>query len=578
MANPGDNNYLSTRDGMQVLRAAFDDNTKRLRTDSTFTGSVSVDLDAADDSVSIGDSTGTNFLAVNPDGSINVGNFPATQDVNVVSSVEIEIKNDAGNPIPVTATDFDIRDLNASQDNVAISDGTDTLQVNADGSINTQIEGEVSIEVSAADGDNIAIANQAGTQFMAVNADGSINVDQNSSPWVVSGTVTANIGTTGGLALDTTLANPQGSTSGGTAGTKSELAGGIFNTVAPTLTNGQQAALQLDSSGNLKTTATVTVPGTVAVTQSTTPWVDNITQFGSNPVVTGTGASGVGIPRVTVSNDSTVGLNTGTNTIGKVDQGIGGASAWKVDGSAVIQPVSGTVTANQGTTPWADNITQFGSNPVVTGTGTSGVGIPRVTVSNDSNILATQSGTWTVTANAGTNLNTSALALDTSVTGLQVTQGSTTSGEKGPLVQGAVTTAAPTYTTGQTNPLSLTTSGALRVDNSANTQPVSGTVNAKAATPTAGTVTQAAITVGTSAVRATVSGAAPSATRSVLLVSPDSASTAKFYMGSSSVTNTGATRGFQLLGGDQVAFSSDAGDYYIISDTAGQTVYITEQA
>lgn len=33
-------------------------------------------------------------------------------------------------------------------------------------------------------------------------------------------------------------------------------------------------------------------------------------------------------------------LPTGTNAIGKVDQGLGGASAWKVDGSAVTQPVS----------------------------------------------------------------------------------------------------------------------------------------------------------------------------------------------------------------------------------------------
>jgi hypothetical protein len=43
---------------------------------------------------------------------------------------------------------------------------------------------------------------------------------------------------------------------------------------------------------------------TLAVTQSTSPWVDNVSQFGGNPVVTGTGTSGVGIPRVTVSSDS----------------------------------------------------------------------------------------------------------------------------------------------------------------------------------------------------------------------------------------------------------------------------------
>lgn len=69
----------------------------------------------------------------------------------------------------------------------------------------------------------------------------------------------------------------------------------------------------------------------------------------------------------------------------------------------------------------------------------------------------------TVTANIGT---TNGLALDTSVSGLVVTQGSATSGEKGPLVQGAVTTADPTYTTGQTSPLSITTRGRLRVDTS----------------------------------------------------------------------------------------------------------------
>lgn len=36
-------------------------------------------------------------------------------------------------------------------------------------------------------------------------------------------------------------------------------------------------------------------------------------------------------------------LPSGTNTVGKVDQGVAGASAWKVDGSAVTQPVSGSV-------------------------------------------------------------------------------------------------------------------------------------------------------------------------------------------------------------------------------------------
>ncbi len=44
----------------------------------------------------------------------------------------------------------------------------------------------------------------------------------------------------------------------------------------------------------------------------------NITQFGSTNISTGTGTGGAGIPRVTVSSDSTVGLVAGTAIIGKV--------------------------------------------------------------------------------------------------------------------------------------------------------------------------------------------------------------------------------------------------------------------
>src|SRR5439155_16452124 len=59
------------------------------------------------------------------------------------------------------------------------------------------------------------------------------------------------------------------------------------------------------------------------------------------------------------------------------------------------QPVSGTVT----TTPPANastNVTQFAGSPVAIGTGTGGPGVPRVTVSSDSVIGATQSGAWTM--------------------------------------------------------------------------------------------------------------------------------------------------------------------------------------
>ncbi len=52
--------------------------------------------------------------------------------------------------------------------------------------------------------------------------------------------------------------------------------------------------------------------------------------------------------------------------------------------------------------------------------------------------------------------------VNSSIPDLELAQGSTTSGQVGPLMQGATTSSAPTYTTGTTNPLSLTTGGALR--------------------------------------------------------------------------------------------------------------------
>jgi hypothetical protein len=111
MPNPGENGYLSRLDADQVLRAAWDEDNKRLRTDAEIINpSISVDLDPLEDGVYIGDADG-DVLDINPDGSINTA---------ITGEVEIEISA-------------------ADGDNVAISDGTHTLDVNADGSINSVV-------------------------------------------------------------------------------------------------------------------------------------------------------------------------------------------------------------------------------------------------------------------------------------------------------------------------------------------------------------------------------------------------------------------------------------------------------
>lgn len=118
------------------------------------------DLSHTQDSVKVGD--GTDFLAVNADGSINIGDISAgtqTNDVKITldgeaitiasgQSIQITdgtdtlaINNDGSLNAVVTATDLDIRDLSHTQDSVKIGDGVDFLAINADGSINVAMSG-----------------------------------------------------------------------------------------------------------------------------------------------------------------------------------------------------------------------------------------------------------------------------------------------------------------------------------------------------------------------------------------------------------------------------------------------------
>lgn len=145
-----------------------------------------VDLDIRDlihtqDSIRVGD--GVEFLEVNADGSIN----------SVVTATDLDIRDlafatdsvtahqggswtvDVGNTVTVQATDLDIRDLSAAQDNVAISDGTDTLAINADGSLNATVSAtDLDIRDLSHIQDSVKIGD--GVEFLEVNADGSINV------------------------------------------------------------------------------------------------------------------------------------------------------------------------------------------------------------------------------------------------------------------------------------------------------------------------------------------------------------------------------------------------------------------
>jgi hypothetical protein len=102
-----------------------------------------------------------------------------------------------------------------------------------------------------------------------------------------------------------------------------------------------------------------------------------------------------------------------------------------------------------------------------------GVGLVRIRV------FTYTSGSCNVTLRAS-NINDQSLALFVAQPGSALPPSLAITG-------GSVTTAAPTYTTGLVNAMSLNTSGGLRVDGSGVTQPISGTVATTAPALTKGT-------------------------------------------------------------------------------------------
>lgn len=67
----------SLLDSQQILQRAFDESADKIRTDATitgsFTGDIQCEIDAADgDNIAIADQSGSNYLNINADGSINV--------------------------------------------------------------------------------------------------------------------------------------------------------------------------------------------------------------------------------------------------------------------------------------------------------------------------------------------------------------------------------------------------------------------------------------------------------------------------------------------------------------------------
>lgn len=333
--------------------------------------------------------------------------------------------------------------LHAVIDSGSITVANATLAVTQSGTWNiNNISGTISLPTGAATSAKQPALGSAGTPSADVlTVQGAVGmialkVDGSGTTQPVSGTVTANIGTTNGLALDATVSALQVSQGSTTAGQKGGLTLGAVTAVAPSYTTAQSSPLSLTLAGALRIDGSAT----------TQP-------------VSGTVTANAGTGNFTVIQA------TGTNLHTVVD--------------------SGTVTVNQGTAGALS-----AAWPVSLSDGTNLLGTNVHPVRIDPTGTTTQPVSGTVTVNIGT---TNGLALDATVAKLNIAQGASLASNTGPMIQGSVTTVAPTYVTGQISPLSLTTAGAVRVDGSGVTQPVSGTVTAnQGGAPWSNNITQIA--------------------------------------------------------------------------------------
>ncbi len=152
-------------------------------------------------------------------------------------------------------------------------------------------------------------------------------------------------------------------------------------------------------------------------------------------------------------------------------QGITSMTALKVDGTGGTFPISGTVAATQSGTWNITNVSGTVSLPTGAATETTlaaasaklpaTLGQKAMTASMAVVVASDQSAIPTTVASLPLP---SGAATEATLAKLTLAQASTTSGQSGALVQGAVTSVPPSYSNAQTSPLNLNIFGGLRTE------------------------------------------------------------------------------------------------------------------
>lgn len=304
----------------------------------------------------------------------------------------------------------------------------------------------------------------------------AIPVTDNGGSITVDGTVTANLGTIAGVATEVTLAALNAKFN--TLGQKT-----MANSAPVVIASDQTVIPVSDNGGSL------TVDGTVAVTQSTSPWV---VSAASLPLPTGAATLAEQqtqttalqlIDNIVISQNASLGANQGVMAMGSVSN----AAPTYTDGriNALSLNTAGDLRTydeqnfiqnvlNAGTLSSIDSqlfsISSYTSNLntmttafVLNDAFATGRGVPAMGEYDDTSTTLPSADDRVFMARITQNRAWHNYAVNAAGLAIHVAQGSTTSGQYGNLAMGAVTTSSPSYTTAQTSPLSITTNGLLRV-------------------------------------------------------------------------------------------------------------------
>lgn len=380
-----------------------------------------------------------------------------------------------GSAVPAQATFVGGRDGSGNLRGLAVSTGG---VLSTDGSGTTQ-------PISAA---SLPLPSGASTSALQTAGNASLSSIDTKTATLVSGRVPVDgsavtqpisavaLPLPAGAATEASLAKlpiAQGAATGANSGT---LVQGVATTAAPTYTTATINPLSMTLAGLLRVDGSGTTQPISAA---------------ALPLPSGAATSAL----QTAGNASLSSIDTKTATLvsGRVP----------VDGSAVTQPISaaalplpsgastaakqpalgtaGTASADVLTVQGIASMTPLlvngsGTTQPVTGTGSAGTAATGVvTVQGIASMtpLLTNGSGFTQPISAASLPLPAGAATEASLAKLTIAQGAATGANTGALVQGVVTTAAPTYTTATINPLSMTTAGALRTDASATTQPIS---------------------------------------------------------------------------------------------------------